>query len=154
MSLERAKNHLKLFGLEHKIMEFAVSSATVKLAAKALGTEENRIAKSLSFKVNDRAILVVCAGDAKIDNKKFKAEFSCKAKMLNRDEVEFMLGHDVGGVCPFGVNEGVAIYLDDSLRRFDSVFPACGSHNSAIELSIDDLEKVSNPVKWVDVCKY
>ncbi len=154
MAIEKAKEYLKQFDLDTKVQEFEVSSATVELAAKALGTEEERIAKTLSFQLTDKAILIVCAGDAKIDNKKFKAEYQTKAKMIQREEVEGIVGHAVGGVCPFGVNEGVAIFLDESLKRFETVFPACGSANSAIELSIEQLEEVVDFTKWVDVCKY
>ncbi len=154
MAIEKAKEYLKQFGLDSKIQEFDVSSATVELAAKALGTEEERIAKTLSFKLQDRAILIVCAGDTKIDNKKFKAEFQTKAKMIPKEDVEELIGHRVGGVCPFGINDGIDIYLDDSLKRFETVFPACGSSNSAIELSIDEIEKVVKFSKWIDVCKY
>ena len=134
-------------------MEFEVSSATVELAAQALHCEEQRIAKTMSFMVDDHAILIVTAGDAKVQNGKFKAEFSCKAKMLSFEEVEPLIGHAVGGVCPFGINEGVKVYLDESLKRFETVFPACGSGNSAIELTIPQLEQYSNFEKWVDVCK-
>ncbi len=154
MAIERARQYLKQFDFDSKIQEFDVSSATVELAAKALGTEEERIAKTLSFKIADVAVLIVCAGDAKIDNKKFKAEYQTKAKMIPREEVEKLVGHAVGGVCPFGVNEGVRIFLDESLKRFETVFPACGSSNSAIELSIEELERLVDFVKWVDVCKY
>ncbi len=154
MAIEKAKEYLKQFELDTKVQEFEVSSATVELAAKALGTEEERIAKTLSFQLVDKAILIVCAGDAKIDNKKFKATYQTKAKMIQREDVEGIVGHAVGGVCPFGVNDGVEIFLDDSLKRFETVFPACGSANSAIELSIEELEKVVDFTKWVDVCKY
>lgn len=153
MSLDKAKEHLKKFGLEENIQLLDLSSATVELAAKALGTEEERIAKTLSFRLADRAILIVCAGDAKIDNKKYRAEFSTKAKMIPVEEVEEVIGHAVGGVCPFGINEGVDVYLDESLKRFETVFPACGTSNSAIELSIEELERVSGTKKWLDVCK-
>ncbi len=139
--------------MENRIQEFDVSSATVELAAAALGCEPKRIAKSLSFKVDDRAILVVTAGDAKVDNSKYKACFHSKAKMLSPDEVETFIGHAVGGVCPFSINKNVDVYLDISLKRFKTVFPACGSSNSAIELTIDELEKYSNPLQWIDVCK-
>ena len=130
-----------------------MSSATVDLAAQALGWEPCRIAKTLSFLVDGRPILIVAAEDAKIDNPKFKAQFGTKAKMLTPDEAETLVGHAVGGVCPFGINEGVLVYLDESLKRFTTVFPACGSSNSAIELSIDELEKYSGSVSWIDVCK-
>lgn len=154
MSIDKVREYFKAYGIEDKILEFDVSSATVELAAKALNCEEARIAKTLSFHKGDNVILVVAAGDAKIDNKKYKAEFGAKAKMLSFDEVEELIGHKVGGVCPFAVNEGVEVYIDESIKRFDTVFPACGSSNSAIELTPSELEKYSNPVKWVDVCKY
>ncbi len=154
MALEKVKKYFEQYDLQDSILEFSESSATVELAAKAVGTEAARIAKSLSFNTGEGAILVVCAGDAKIDNKKFRAAFNCKAKMIARDSVEALIGHDVGGVCPFAVNEGVRVYLDDSLKRFETVFPACGSANSAIELSINMLEIVSRSIKWVDVSKY
>ncbi len=153
MSIEKGKEHLKKYGAENRVLEFDVSSATVELAAKALNTEGKRIAKTLSFLLSDGAILIVTAGDGKIDNKKFKATFSQKAKMLSFEQVEEMIGHSVGGVCPFGINEGVKVYLDESLRRFETVFPAVGSSNSAIELTIDELEKFSECDGWVDVCK-
>ena len=154
MSIERVKTYLAGYGYEDKILEFDVSSATVALAAQALGCEECRIAKSLSFLVEDKAILIVAAGDARIDNPKYKAFFGTKAKMLTAEQAVEMVGHAVGGVCPFGVNEGVTVYLDESLRRFETVFPACGSSNSAIELTIPELEKLSGFTRWVDVCKW
>ena len=153
MSIDRVKKYLLPLGYADKIQEFSVSSATVELAAIALNTEPCRIAKTLSFMVGDSPILIVCAGDTKIDNPKYKETFSCKAKMLDFDSVESLIGHGVGGVCPFGINDGVKVYLDESLKRFDTVFPACGSANSAIELTITELETLSNPVSWVDVCK-
>lgn len=153
MAIERAKAHLENWDMDKKIMEFSVSSATVDLAAQALGCEPARIAKTLSFKKQEGCILIVCAGDARIDNSKYKKEFEVKAKMLSPDEVSKMVGHDIGGVCPFGVNEGVEIFLDESLKRFETVFPACGSANSAIELSIAELEIMSKANGWVDVCK-
>ncbi len=153
MSIEKARTYLKQFGLDSGIQEFATSSATVELAAQALNCKPERIAKTLSFKVDEKAVLVVAAGDAKIDNTKFKAQFQTKAKMLSPEEVESMVGHSVGGVCPFGINDQVEVYLDASLKRFDSVFPACGSSNSAIELTISELERCSNSAAWVDVCK-
>lgn len=154
MSLEVVKKYLNKFGVLDKIQEFEVSSATVELAARALNCEPARIAKTLSFKIEDKVVLIVTAGDVKIDNSKYKSTFGTKAKMLSFDEVEVLVGHAVGGVCPFGVNDGVEIYLDESLRRFETVFPACGSSNSAIELTINELEKYSGFSKWVDVCKY
>ena len=153
MSIEKVKAYFKEFGMEDRILEFSVSSATVALAAEALGCEPERIAKTLSFVKDDSCILVVAAGDARIDNPKFKAEFGMKAKMADFNEVARLCGHAVGGVCPFAVNEGVPVYLDESLRRFDFVYPAAGSSNSAIKLSLEELEKYSNYLKWVDVCK-
>ncbi len=138
---------------EDRIKEFEVSSATVELAAIALGCEPARIAKSLSFKVNDDAVLIIAAGDARVDNKKFKEFFQTKAKMLTPEEVKNLVGHEVGGVCPFGIFDNVKVYLDNSLKRFETVFPACGSSNSAIEFTVEELEKYSNYVQWVDVCK-
>ena len=136
-----------------RILEFDVSSATVELAAAALGCEPERIAKSLSFLVDDGAVLVVTAGDARIDNPKYKAQFGTKAKMLSPVQVESLVGHAVGGVCPFGINPGVKVYLDVSLKRFETIFPACGSSNSAIELSLEEMEKYSGYLEWIDVCK-
>lgn len=153
MSIEKVRAYFQTKGIEERIQEFDCSSATVALAAKALGCEENRIAKTLSFRVGEKAVLVVAAGDAKIDNPKYKAQFGTKAKMLSVDEVEPAIGHAVGGVCPFVVNDGVETYLDVSLKRFETVFPACGSANSAIGLSLDELETYSNALGWIDVCK-
>ena len=153
MSIERVRTYFKQYDMENRIQEFDVSSATVELAAKALNCEPKRIAKTLSFMLNGHAILIVTAGDAKIDNHKYKERFGAKAKMLSADEVETLVGHAVGGVCPFGINEGIEVYLDESLKRFDTVFPACGSSNSAIELSPKELEKYSGFSEWVDVCK-
>lgn len=153
MSLEKVKKFFESKGLENAVMEFDVSSATVELAAKALGCEEARIAKTLSFRIDEQPVLIVTAGDVKIDNSKYKKLFHTKAKMLKFEEVEAVIGHGVGGVCPFAVNDGVKVYLDESLKRFDTVFPACGSSNSAIELNIPDLEKYSGSDGWVDVCK-
>jgi prolyl-tRNA editing enzyme YbaK/EbsC (Cys-tRNA(Pro) deacylase) len=153
MSFDRAKEYLKQFGLESHVMEFDVSSATVELAAEAVGCEPARIAKTLSFQVGDESILIVAAGDARIDNSKYKAYFHAKAKMLPFDEVEEKIGHAVGGVCPFGVKEGVKVYLDTSLKRFESVYPACGSSNSAVKLTMEELERSSGYTAWIDVCK-
>lgn len=153
MSLEKVKKFFESKGLENAVMEFDVSSATVELAAKALGCEEARIAKTLSFRIDEQPVLIVTAGDVKIDNSKYKKLFHTKAKMLKFEEVEAVIGHGVGGVCPFAVNDGVKVYLDESLKRFDTVFPACGSSNSAIELNIQDLEKYSCSDGCVDVCK-
>ncbi len=141
MAIEKVKNYFKQFGIEDRIMEFEVSSATVELAAQAAGCEACRIAKSLSFMVDGLPILVVAAGDARIDNKKYKTQFGTKAKMLSADDAETLIGHAVGGVCPFAVNDNVQVYLDESLKRFETVFPACGSSNSAIELSLEELER-------------
>ena len=145
--------HLKKYNMDSRIITVKTSSATVKEAAEALGTEEARIAKTLSFKLKDRYILIVVKGDVKIDNAKYKHTFGEKAHMLSLDEVEEVTGHPVGGVCPFGVKEGVEIYLDESLKKFETVFPACGNINNAIEVSIPELEKVTGYPKWVDVCK-
>lgn len=154
MAIEKVRDYLKKFGAEGRILEFAQSSATVELAAKAAGTQPERIAKSLTFLVNDWAVMIVTAGDAKVDNQKYKAEFATKAKMLSPEQVDNMIGHSIGGVCPFGINDGVKVYLDASLKRFETVFPACGSSNSAIELKLDELEKFAQGFeKWVDVCK-
>ena len=153
MSLVKAKEYLTKYGLENRIMEFDVSSATVKEAAKAINCKEGEIVKTLSFIVNDIPILISVAGDSKIDNSKFKEEFQTKAKMIPFDNVEELIGHAVGGVCPFGINENVEVYLDNSLKRFDIVYPACGSSNSAVKLTLDELEKASNYKKWIDVCK-
>ncbi len=153
MSIEKVKAFFAAYGMEERVQEFDVSSATVELAAQALNCEPCRIAKTLSFLVNGAPILIVAAGDAKIDNPKYKARFGAKAKMLSPDEALTLIGHAVGGVCPFAVNEGVTVYLDESLRRFSTVFPACGSSNSAIELTPEELERFAAPADWVDVCK-
>ncbi len=153
MSIEKVKKYFEEKGIANRIQEFEASSATVELAAKALNCEPCRIAKTLSFMVDGHAILIVTAGDAKIDNSKYKAQFATKAKMLSFDEAEPLIGHAVGGVCPFAVNAEVETYLDVSLKRFNTVFPACGSSNSAIELSLTELEEYSDYVSWVDVCK-
>ena len=154
MSIEKVRTYLKQFGVEDRIQEFPVSSATVELAAQAVGVEPARIAKSLSFKVDEAPVIIVAAGDAKVDNSKYKAQFHTKAKMLTHEEAHTLIGHDVGGVCSFALPEGVQVYLDVSLKRFDTIFPAAGSSNSAIELTCDELEKYSSHfVQWVDVCK-
>ena len=153
MAIERVKEYFARCGIADRVQEFEVSSATVELAAQALRCEPCRIAKTLSFMVDGQAVLIVMAGDAKIDNPKYKAQFGTKAKMLTPEEVETLVGHAVGGVCPFGVNEGVTVYLDASLNRFETVFPACGSSNSAIELSIEELEKYSGCTAWINVSK-
>jgi prolyl-tRNA editing enzyme YbaK/EbsC (Cys-tRNA(Pro) deacylase) len=154
MAIDKVKEYFKKFNIEDRIIELPESSATVALAAKALGTEECRIAKSLSFLINDKAILIITAGDAKIDNAKYKGFFNIKAKMIPFNEVEDYIGHAAGGVCPFAIKEGIDVYLDESLKRFDYVYPACGSGNSAIKLTIPELEKYSNYKEWIDVTKY
>ena len=153
MSIEKGRAYFRQFGMEERVLEFPVSSATVELAALALGVEGARIAQTLSFKKDDSCILILAAGDARIDNRKFKDKFHMKAKMPSPDEVLELVGHPVGGVCPFGVNEGIEVYLDESLKRFTTVFPAVGSGNSAIELNLDELFKYSNAIEWIDVCK-
>ena len=153
MAIEVVREYLKKWDAGKRIIEFDTSSATVELAALAVGCEPARIAKTLSFLVEDHAMLIVAAGDAKVDNPKYKAQFHTKAKMLSPDQVTEMIGHAVGGVCPFGVKPGVEIYLDESLRRFETVFPACGSSNSAVEFTIPELEKYTNYPEWIDVCK-
>ncbi|MBQ7565728.1 MAG: YbaK/EbsC family protein [Oscillospiraceae bacterium] len=153
MSIEKARAYLKQYGMDDRICELELSSATVELAAQAIGCTPERIAKTLSFQTSNGPILIVAAGDAKIDNPRYKAQYGEKAKMLAFDEVEPLIGHAVGGVCPFGVNDGVTVYLDVSLQRFETVWPACGSSNGVIELTIPDLETLSKSVGWVDVCK-
>ena len=153
MSVERVKEYLKRFGLDGRVRELPESSATVALAAQALGCGEGEIAKSLTFMVNGEPIMIVAAGDARIDNHKYKEEFGAKAKMLTPDEVRELIGHEVGGVCPFAVNDGVKVYLDKTLRRYEVVYPACGSSNSAVGMTIGELERASGYIKWVDVCK-
>ncbi|MBQ8610691.1 MAG: YbaK/EbsC family protein [Oscillospiraceae bacterium] len=153
MAIEKVKDYFARWGMQDKIMEFEVSSATVELAAQALHCEGARIAKTLSFLVGEESVLVVAAGDARVDNHKFKETFGVKAKMIPGDQVEERIGHAVGGVCPFGVNDGVKVFLDESLRRFDTVYPACGSSNSAIQLTVAELEKYAAAQSWVDVCK-
>lgn len=153
MSITKVKEYFKSFGIESKVIELEQSSATVELAAAAIGCEPERIAKTLSFLVNGKGVLVVVAGDAKVDNRKYREEFHEKAKMIPAEDVETIIGHAPGGVCPFGINEEVDVYLDISIKRFSTVYPAAGSGNSAIELDITELEKYSNSKKWVDVCK-
>lgn len=153
MSIEKVRAYFTSQGIADRIIEFDVSSATVALAAEALGCEGKRIAKSLSFGTPDGPVIVVAAGDARIDNGKYKAFFNTKAKMLSHEEASELIGHAVGGVCPFAVNDGVTVYLDESLKRFETVYPACGSSNSAVELTISELEKYSAFKCWVDVCK-
>jgi prolyl-tRNA editing enzyme YbaK/EbsC (Cys-tRNA(Pro) deacylase) len=151
--MDKAREHLKRWNRENEIIEFDRSSATVELAAQALNTEESRIAKTLSFKIKNRAILVIAAGHMKIDNRKYKDEFGTKAVMLSPEEVKEMVGHEIGGVCPFGIKNDVEVYLDVSLKNYEFVYPACGSSNSAIKMKQDELENISKAKKWVDVCK-
>jgi len=153
MAIERVREYFEQFGMADRIREFDESSATVAEAAHAVGCEPAHIAKTLSFKVGDQPILIVAAGDAKVANPKYKARFGAKAKMLTPDEAVEMVGHAVGGVCPFGINDGVRVFLDESLKRFDTVYPAAGSGNSAIGLTLDELERYSGSEAWVDVCK-
>lgn len=154
MSIQKVRDYFKPFGIEDRIREFDVSSATVELAAVAVGVEGARIAKSMSFKVGDEPIIIVVAGDAKVDNSRYKAQFHTKAKMLTHEEAHELIGHDVGGVCPFALPEDVKVYLDVSMKRFETVFPAAGSSNSAVEMTCDELERyASNFAAWVDVCK-
>ena len=153
MAFEEAKAYLDERGYGERVRVFDVSSATVELAALAVGTEPERIAKSLTFLVEDRPVMILAAGDVKIDNGKYKGYFHKKARMLTREEVHEMIGHDVGGVCPFGIKDGVDVYLDVSLKRFDKVYPACGSANSAVELTPEELETLSGGREWIDVCR-
>ena len=153
MSIEKGRAYFRALGIEDRVQEFDVSSATVELAAQALGVDGARIAKTLSFKTETGCMLILAAGDARIDNRKFKDKFHFKAKMPTADEVLEMVGHPVGGVCPFGINEGIPVYLDESLKRFVTVFPAVGSGNSAIELNLDELYEYSKAIEWIDVCK-
>ena len=153
MGIEHVRLHLKKWDKDKDVLEFGISSATVELAALAVGTTESRIAKSLTFKADSAVHMIVTAGDMKIDNRKYKDRFGCKAVMLSSEEVSHHIGHEVGGVCPFGIPNAVAVYLDISLRRFDHVYPACGSHNSAIKLTCAELEDMSGAKEWIDVCK-
>ena len=153
MSYLKAKQHLEKYNLESRIIEFSSSTATVALAAEQVGVSEGEIAKSMSFIVNDNPILVIVAGDKKIDNHKYKDEFKVKAKMISFDDVETLIGHKAGGVCPFGINDNVRVYLDLSLKKYEYVYPACGTSNTAVKLLINELEKASKYIKWVDVCK-
>lgn len=153
MSIAKVKEYLAAYGAAERVREFDVSSATVELAAKALGCEEARIAKTLSFMLGERVLLIVAAGDVKVDNRKYKDFFGGKAKMLAREDTERLTGHAAGGVCPFAVAEGAEVWLDESLKRFDTVFPACGSASSAIELTLTELETFSRAKGWTDVCK-
>jgi len=152
MSFCNAFEYLKSKGMADRIMEFTISSATVELAAEAVGCAPEKIAKSLTFLVNGTPVMIVCAGDAKIANSKYKEVFHTKAKMLSREEVTEFIGHDVGGVCPFGIKDGVKVYLDNSLKRFDIIYPACGSSNSAVKLTPEELETLSNSLGWIDIC--
>lgn len=153
MAIEKVREYFRQFGMEEQILEFDVSSATVELAALAVGCEPEKIAKSMTFNVDGNCIMIIAAGDVKIDNAKYKAEFHTKAKMLTADEALEKTGHAVGGICPFALNDGCSVYLDVSLKRFEFVYPACGSSNSAIKLTPEQLEKYSNYIKWIDVCK-
>jgi len=153
MAIEKVREYFSKFGMEGRILEFQESSATVELAAQALGCEGARIAKTMSFLVAEKPLLILCAGDKKVDNAKYKAYFKEKAKMIQFDQVEAIIGHAPGGVCPFAVNDGISVYLDESLKRFQTVFPACGSSNSAIELTIPELEQYSGYSAWIDVTK-
>ena len=153
MAIEKVREYFRQFGMEDEILEFDVSSATVELAALAVGCEPEKIAKSMTFNVNAECVMIIAAGDVKIDNAKYKAEFHTKAKMLTADEALEKTGHAVGGICPFALNDGCRVYLDESLKRFEFVYPACGSSNSAIKLTPEQLEKYSNYIKWIDVCK-
>lgn len=153
MTFIKAKEHLEKRGFGDRILEFRISSATVELAAEAVGTEPEKIAKSLTFMVDDKAVMIVCAGDVKVNIGKFKKYFSIKPKMLTREEVKSLVGHDIGGVCPFGINDGVEVFLDQSLKRFDVVYPACGSDKSAVRLTVEELEEACDFPGWVDVCK-
>ncbi len=153
MAIDKVREYMKKYGRENDIMEFGVSSATVSEAAQAIGCDEASIAKTLSFIVNNIPIVIVVAGDKKIDNRKYKDYFHEKAKMVPYDKLVEIIGHEAGGVCPFGLNEGVLVYLDKSLKEHDIVYPACGSHNSAIKLSIDEIENIINFEDWIDVSK-
>lgn len=155
MSVESVRNYLKQFGLDHKVEEFTVSSATVELAAQAAGVEPAMIAKTLSFKVGDHAVLIVTSGDTKVDNQKYKAQFGTKAKMLTPEEVIEYTGHAIGGVCPYDNPEGKCeVYLDESMKRFEMMLPAAGSSSSCVKLTIEELERSCPGAKWIDVCKY
>ncbi|MSR93811.1 YbaK/EbsC family protein [Clostridiaceae bacterium 68-1-5] len=154
MAFEQAREYLRQRGYAERITVFQTSSATVELAAQAIGTEPERIAKSLTFWGTDAPIMIVCAGDGRVDNKKFKEQFGRKAKMLTKEEVAEEIGHDVGGVCPFGIREGVKVYLDVSMKRFDRIYPACGSSNSMVDLTPEELETLCEGTAWVDICKF
>lgn len=152
MSFEKAKEHLKKFGYEDRIITFTQVSKTVEQASQLVGCSEGEIAKTLSFLVGSDPIVIVTSGDAKISNSKYKQEFGTKARMVSYDQVEALIGHEVGGVCPFGLNDGVKVYLDVSLREYNIVYPACGDYYSAVRLSPTDFEKLVKVEKWVDVC--
>jgi prolyl-tRNA editing enzyme YbaK/EbsC (Cys-tRNA(Pro) deacylase) len=153
MSIETARAHFRKYGIEDRVLELDFSSATVELASRTLRVQPARISKTLAFRTPRGCMLVICSGDTRVDNRKFRDYFGIKAKMLLPEEVNEMVGHSVGGVCPFGIKEGIPVYLDESLLRFDTVFPAAGSSNSAIELTIDELFKYSGARGWVDVCR-
>lgn len=153
MAIEKVRKHLEQFGRAADILEFESSSATVELAAKLLNVDPAEIGKTLSFRDGDSALLVVASGDAKVDNAKFKNTFGFKARMLNAEEVLNFTGHEVGGVCPFGIEKPIKIYLDASIQRFDFIYPGCGSHNAMIKLSIKEMWEYANALDWVDVCK-
>lgn len=154
VAIEKVKEYLKKWGRDSDVLEFEISSATVELAAQAVDVIPARIAKTLSFKDVQGCLLIACAGDSKIDNSKFKAQFGFKAKMLNPEEVVEFTGHEIGGVCPFAIeNPNVKVYTDISLKRFNTVFPACGSSSSAIKLTCDELYTYSQSIEWIDVCK-
>jgi len=153
MSLQKAKEYLKKYNLDNRVLEFNTSSATVEQAANVIRCKPMEIAKTLSFIIEDVPILIVAAGDVKVDNSKYKEQFGVKAKMIDKEQVEILIGHAVGGVCPFGINEGVKVYLDTSLKRLDTIYPACGSANSAIKLTLKELEEATSYPTWLDVCK-
>ena len=153
MSLEKAKAYLAEKGYADHVIELEDSSATVQLAAQALGVEPGMIAKTMSFLIGEEAILILTEGTARVDNRKYKDTFHMKAKMIPFDEVEALVGHAPGGVCPFGINEGIEVYLDESLKKFKTVYPACGNSQSAVKMSLEELEDASNYVSWIDVCK-
>ena len=153
MAFNKAREYLKKFNLENRIILFSESTATVSEAAKALGCMESEIAKTMAFLVLDEPILIVAAGNKKVDNQKFKQTFHTKAKMIPFDELDKLIGHNAGGVCPFGIHKGVKVYLDESLKEFDALYPACGTSNSAVKLTRQELEDTSNYIKYIDVCK-
>lgn len=152
MAFEKAYDYLEARGMADRVLQFTVSSATVELAAAAVGCESEKIAKSLTFLTGDGPVMIVCAGDAKVSNSKYKAQFREKAKMLSKEDVAALIGHDVGGVCPFGINDGVRVFLDVSLRRFGYIYPACGNASSAVKLTPEELNSLANSQGWIDVC--